>query len=194
VNANAAEHTEGPTHSKSVWVKTPVANLLRYKPSGTYFARVRIRGKLFRQALNTNVISVAKLRLSDFIKEKRDEMGDDSAVITGKMTVTDALDIYRQRLEAQQDISEGAKVYRRKCIDALLKSWTGLEALPITHHDLRHLFATRAIESEVDIPTVSRWLGHKDGGALAMKVYGHLRDQHSTEMAEKVRFSTGTTS
>jgi integrase len=46
----------------------------------------------------------------------------------------------------------------------------------ITHHDLRHLFATRCIESGVDIPTVSRWLGHKDGGALAMKVYGHLRD------------------
>jgi integrase len=34
----------------------------------------------------------------------------------------------------------------------------------ITHHDLRHLFATRCIESGVDIPTVSRWLGHKDGG------------------------------
>jgi integrase len=58
----------------------------------------------------------------------------------------------------------------------------------ITHHDLRHLFATRCIESGVDIPTVSRWLGHKDGGALAMKVYGHLRDSHSTEMALKVRF------
>jgi integrase len=27
----------------------------------------------------------------------------------------------------------------------------------ITHHDLRHLFATRCIESGVDIPTVSRW-------------------------------------
>lgn len=36
----------------------------------------------------------------------------------------------------------------------------------ITHHDLRHLFATRCIESGMDIPTVSRWLGHKDGGAL----------------------------
>jgi len=57
-----------------------------------------------------------------------------------------------------------------------------------THHDLRHLFATRCIESGVDIPTVSRWLGHKDGGALAMKVYGHLRDQHSTNMAQKVTF------
>ncbi|MGO8930512.1 MAG: hypothetical protein ACLQU3_26910 [Limisphaerales bacterium] len=28
-----------------------------------------------------------------------------------------------------------------------------------------------------------------DGGALAMKVYGHLRDQHSVEMAQKVTFS-----
>jgi hypothetical protein len=36
----------------------------------------------------------------------------------------------------------------------------------------------------------SRWLGHRDGGALAMKVYGHLRDQHSSEMAQKVTFKT----
>lgn len=55
-------------------------------------------------------------------------------------------------------------------------------------HDLRHLFATRCIESGVDIPTVSRWLGHKDGGALAMRVYGHLRDHHSKSMAQKVQF------
>ncbi len=59
----------------------------------------------------------------------------------------------------------------------------------ITHHDLRHLFATICIESGVDIPTVSRWLGHKDGGALAMKVYGHLRDEHSAAQAQRVRFS-----
>jgi len=59
----------------------------------------------------------------------------------------------------------------------------------ITHHDLRHLFATRCIETGVDIPTVSRWLGHKDGGALALKVYGHLRDQHSADMAQKVVFT-----
>ncbi|MGH7940974.1 MAG: hypothetical protein ACREFR_07895 [Limisphaerales bacterium] len=41
----------------------------------------------------------------------------------------------------------------------------------------------------MDIPTVSRWLGHKDGGALAMKTYGHLPDSHSTDMARKVVFS-----
>lgn len=60
---------------------------------------------------------------------------------------------------------------------------------PITHHDLRHLFATRCIESGVDIPTVSRWLGHQDGGAVAMRIYGHLRDEHSKAMAAKVKFS-----
>ena len=59
----------------------------------------------------------------------------------------------------------------------------------ITHHDLRHLFATQCIEAGIDIPTVSRWLGHVDGGALAMKVYGHLRDSHSTAQAQKVSFS-----
>jgi integrase len=58
----------------------------------------------------------------------------------------------------------------------------------ITHHDLRHLFATVCIESGVDIPTVSRWLGHKDGGALAMRIYGHLRDDHSKYAAERVNF------
>lgn len=58
----------------------------------------------------------------------------------------------------------------------------------ITHHDLRHLFATRCIESGVDIPTVSRWLGHQDGGALCMKTYGHLRDEHSVNEAKKVAF------
>lgn len=59
----------------------------------------------------------------------------------------------------------------------------------ITHHDLRHFFATICIESGVDIPTVSRWLGHKDGGALAMKVYGHLRNEHSQAAAARVSFA-----
>lgn len=65
------------------------------------------------------------------------------------------------------------------------------ERLKITHvriHDLRHLFATACIESGVDIPTLSRWLGHKDGGVLALKTYGHLRDEHSQREAAKVTF------
>jgi integrase len=58
----------------------------------------------------------------------------------------------------------------------------------ITHHDLRHLFATRCIQSRVDIPTVAKWLGHKDGGALLMRTYSHVIQDHSKAMAAKVSF------
>jgi integrase len=76
-----------------------------------------------------------------------------------------------------------------RCNEALTRACKEIGIPRITHHDLRHLFATRCIESGVDIPTVSRWLGHKDGGALAMKTYGHLRNEHSQAMAQKVSFS-----
>ena len=83
----------------------------------------------------------------------------------------------------------GASVMRvGECQKAMGEAAKKMGIPHLTHHDLRHLFATRCIESGVDIPTVSRWLGHKDGGALAMKVYGHLRDQHSASMAKLVKF------
>ena len=73
----------------------------------------------------------------------------------------------------------------RKCLQTVCKK---LELPQFTHHDFRHFFATTCIESGVDIPTVSRWLGHKDGGALAMKRYGHLRQEHSFAMIKRVSF------
>ena len=76
----------------------------------------------------------------------------------------------------------------RECRQSLAQACKEMGLSRLTHHDLRHLFATRCIESGVDIPTVARWLGHKDGGALAMKTYGHLRNEHSQQMAQKVKF------
>jgi integrase len=84
-----------------------------------------------------------------------------------------------------------AKVFRvRECPNALTSACKKVGTARIVHHDLRHLFATRCIESGVDIPTVSRWLGHRDGGALAMKTYGHLRREHSQSQAQKVSFTS----
>ena len=57
----------------------------------------------------------------------------------------------------------------------------------LTHHDFRHLFTTRTIESGVDIPTVARWRGDIDGGAMLVKNYFHLLDEHSRRMARRVR-------
>ena len=87
------------------------------------------------------------------------------------------------------DDESGGRVFRvGECQKAMDRAMKKINMKRITHHDLRHLFASTCIESGVDIPTVSRWLGHKDGGALAMKVYGHLRREHSAAQAQRVRF------
>ncbi|MBM3841476.1 MAG: site-specific integrase [Verrucomicrobia bacterium] len=368
--------SKGESNPANHWQKTQYANLIRYVPSGTYFARLRVRGKLIRRSLKTDVISVAKLRLSDLEKSERAAAESLKSAAAGKMAFSDALEIFQQRIAGSLELKPRTKAYYSERIDALLKSWPdlerrklrditerncenwaakfGLDSSPVafnhtvgilrrvfeigikegacyvnparvigwatekpkklrlpepsqfeglvkaiencgwvygkdsadmvqflaftglrktearfvtwrdcnfekgeilvrghpetgtknseerrvpmipdtrqllegirserpdeppdtpvirfldcrkalanacdrigipklTHHDLRHLFATRCIEAGVDIPTVSRWLGHKDGGALAMKTYGHLRDTHSAEMAQRVTFAS----
>jgi integrase len=95
----------------------------------------------------------------------------------------------RMRAERLNEGPEMPVMRVRECQKAMDRAAAKVGMARITHHDLRHLFATRCIENGVDIPTLSRWLGHKDGGALAMKVYGHLRDEHSVAMAERVTFT-----
>jgi integrase len=98
----------------------------------------------------------------------------------------DLLAKMREKREKEKDEEKVLKVQEaQKAMDRAAKK-VGMER--ITHHDLRHFFATICIESGVDVPTVSRWLGHKDGGALAMKTYGHLRDEHSFTQAQRVSF------
>lgn len=58
----------------------------------------------------------------------------------------------------------------------------------LRRYDFRHLFATRCNESGVDISSISKWLGHKDGGALALKTYVHPTSDHEQRAAAKVRF------
>jgi len=58
----------------------------------------------------------------------------------------------------------------------------------ITTHDLRDIFVTTCIESDVDFHTLAEWVGHNDGGALLAKTYAHLRDEHSQLMAKRVKF------
>jgi integrase len=63
---------------------------------------------------------------------------------------------------------------------------TRLQLPHLRIHDLRHFFASWCIESSIDIATVAKWLGHKDGGVLLMKTYGHIGDQHSLDSAGKL--------
>lgn len=58
-----------------------------------------------------------------------------------------------------------------------------------THHGLRHFFASNAIEEGIDFKVIAEWLGHKDGGVLVARTYGHLRQSHSEEMAKRMTFA-----
>ena len=48
-----------------------VPHLLQYINSGTYFGRIKINGKPIRESLETNVWSIAQLKLVDFLKNKQ---------------------------------------------------------------------------------------------------------------------------
>lgn len=105
--------------------------------------------------------------------------------------IPDAKALFSRMRAQRPDESPEMPVFRvneaQRAMDRAAKA-VGMER--ITHHDLRHLFATTCIEAGVDIPTLSRWLGHKDGGALAMRTYGHLRDEHSHRQAARVSFKS----
>ncbi|MEO7168320.1 MAG: site-specific integrase, partial [Chthoniobacterales bacterium] len=104
--------------------------------------------------------------------------------------IAEAGALFERMRENRPNESKDAKVFLvRECQKSMDRAAARVGMARITHHDLRHFFATVAIESGVDVPTVSRWLGHKDGGALAMKTYCHQRDEHSVSAAKKVSFA-----
>jgi len=96
------------------------------------------------------------------------------------------LKMQKEQSPIQPDATVTRVFEAQKSLDSAAKK-AGVRRL--THHDLRHLFATTCIEAGIDIPTVARLLGHKDGGALAMRTYGHLRDEHAQRMMQRVQYA-----
>lgn len=84
------------TNEERLWERTNVQNLFRYRPSGTYFARLKVGGKPIRQSLETSVFSVAKQRLPDKLRDYRSRHESVKAFADGKMTVGDAAEVPSQ--------------------------------------------------------------------------------------------------
>jgi integrase len=129
LSGQTAAETTADNQPDSKWQKTPFANLLRYKPSKTYFARIRVRGKLIRRSLETQSLTVGKMRLSELEKKERQIADSQTAVAGGKMNFGDALAAYRIHLQGGQTKAKKprSKAYREERIQALLKSWPTLE-------------------------------------------------------------------
>ena len=69
-----------------------------------------------------------------------------------------------------------------KLHEKILKD-AGLEH--IRFHDLRHTFATLALQNGVDVKTVSSMLGHYDAG-FTLSTYAHATNRMQEEAAEKL--------
>jgi len=81
------------------------------------------------------------------------------------------------RDEHARSFRESLKIARK----AAALEWIGF-------HDLRHYFCSVCVMAGIDFMTIATWLGHKDGGILVGKVYGHLLDEHRSKAAKQVRF------
>ncbi len=82
-----------------------------------------------------------------------------------------------QRDEHARTFRESLRLVRKK---ANLE-WVGF-------HDLRHWFASFCVMAGLDFMTIAAWMGHKDGGILVGKVYGHLLQDHRRQAARKLNF------
>jgi integrase len=70
----------------------------------------------------------------------------------------------------------------------LRKIRTELELPYFTNHLLRHYFISMSVMAGIDYMTIAGWVGHKDGGVLIGKTYGHLNREHTVRMAKRLTF------
>jgi integrase len=94
---------------------------------------------------------------------------------------------YLERLQSQSVRTPSDLVVSIGTAKKALEAACKLNNLPhFSHHSMRHFFVSNALEKGVDFKTIAAWVGHKDGGLLVAKTYGHLRDTHSFEMAKRI--------
>lgn len=75
---------------------------------------------------------------------------------------------------------------RPHCVLRLLRKLAGLPRFGF--HDCRHFFISYSVMAGIDYLTIAKWVGHKDGGVLIGKVYGHLADEHAKQQARRLSF------
>ena len=129
-NSTDTTQMEAQTEKKSLWQKVG-KNLHRYVPSGIYFAKIRAGGKLTVKSLDTDVRSIANVRLADLEKNLRQMVERQDKLNKGRLTFGEALALFEQRKTADATLAPNTKLYYQNLAKALLKSWPELKALDI---------------------------------------------------------------
>ena len=93
-----------------------------------------------------------------------------------------------ERLVTESSAREGKIFAINECQKTLDKLCKAVPSPRITHHDLRHYFASLALHFTKDAKLVAKWLGHSDGGVLVMRVYAHIFSEHEQEAVKAMKF------
>jgi integrase len=162
--------------------------------------KIRGAGGRFSKAVGDFVegLSLTGLRLNEAANLKWSDIRGGELTVTGgekgtknreqrTLHLQDKAVALFDEMRAKQ---EGEYVFLVNEAQKALDRATKLVGCPrLTHHDLRHYFCTLCLEEGIPINTLAAWLGHKDGGALLLRVYGHSRDEHSRALAKKIDFA-----
>lgn len=170
-------------------------------PSVDEFMRVvsDIAGQKKRSSLATaavvKLLAATGLRISEAQSLKWVDVGEASLVVRGakndelrRVPLTATAKLVLGELTEMYGVDPDSPVMPIKSPRIALEN--SCERLGLPHlrvHDLRHIFATRCIEAGVDLPTIASWLGHKDGGILAARIYGHVIASHSDTQINRVK-------
>jgi integrase len=123
----------------------------------------------------------------EIIRLRVTKNGEERSVpMTGEMNVL----LLRMRERNHATALENAVLLVKDAQGFITSACRRLGIPRFTPHSLRHLFGTACLESGVDVRTVAKWLGHKDNGALLLKVYAHVRRKHESEMIRRVSFAS----
>ena len=109
----------------SQWAATRYANLFRWVPSGTIYARLKVRGKPIRKSLKTSDLELAKRRFIDLEKHERTAVEERRK---GKLTFGEALKAVLLEIERDQSLKSRTKQYYGFTADLLRKTWPTVEA------------------------------------------------------------------
>lgn len=74
----------------------------------------------------------------------------------------------------------------RSLRESLLRVRSHAKLPEVAFHHLRDVFCSECVMAGIDYMTIAAWVGHKDGGILIGKVYGHLREEHRKKAAAKL--------
>jgi integrase len=109
------------------WIKTKTQFLYRHRQSGRYHVRAFRQGREVWKALGTTDYTVAKSKARDVLEEihKTRILTD---ALSGKPTFGQVAELYREHIRTDTGTKQSTKAYWLQTVDALLRSWPGLES------------------------------------------------------------------